>query len=38
MKLEELAVYRITMDIGERVWAEVAQWGFLRKILSGSSL
>ena len=28
MTLEELEVYRLAMDIGERVWAEVVRWDF----------
>ena len=31
MKLEELEVYRLAMDIGERVWDIVAKWDFFAK-------
>ena len=31
MRLEELEVYRLAMDIGERVWAEVARWDYFAR-------
>ena len=31
MKLDELEVYQLAMDIGERVWAIVVKWGFFEK-------
>ncbi len=38
MNLEELDVYRIAMDIGERVWGEVASWDFFAKDTVGKQL
>ncbi len=31
MKLEELNVYNLAMDIGERVWAVVSKWNYFEK-------
>jgi four helix bundle protein len=31
MNLEELEVYRVTMDVGERVWNLVKEWDFFAK-------
>ena len=38
MTLEELDVYRLAMDIGERVWAEVVRWDFFAKDTVGKQL
>ena len=38
MTLEELEVYRMAMDIGERVWAEVIHWDFFTKDTVGKQL
>ncbi len=38
MDLEELEVYRLAMDIGERVWIEVAGWDFFAKDTIGKQL
>ena len=38
MTLEELEVYRIAMDIGERVWSEVVKWDFFAKDTVGKQL
>ena len=38
MTLEELEVYRLAMDIGERVWAEVVLWDFFAKDTVGKQL
>ena len=31
MTLDELKVYQLSMDMGERVWAEVIHWDFFAK-------
>jgi hypothetical protein len=31
MKLEELQVYQIAMDIGEKVWGIVNKWDYFSK-------
>jgi four helix bundle protein len=38
MDLEELNVYRLSMDIGERVWAVVIKWDFFAKDTIGKQL
>ena len=38
MRLEELDVYRMAMDIGERVWNAVAGWDFFAKDTVGKQL
>jgi four helix bundle protein len=38
MLLEELEVYRLAMDIGDRVWTEVAGWDFFAKDTVGKQL
>ena len=38
MTLEELNVYQLAMDIGERVWAEVCPWDFFAKDTVGKQL
>ena len=38
MDLEELEVYRLAMEIGERVWIEVARWDFFAKDTIGKQL
>ncbi len=38
MTLEEREVYRIAMDIGERVWSEVVKWDFFAKDTVGKQL
>jgi len=31
MKLEDLEIYRLAMELGEEVWAIVAKWDFFVK-------
>ena len=38
MKLEELQVYKLSMDIGERVWKIVNEWDNLSKDTIGKQL
>ncbi|MBI9037627.1 MAG: four helix bundle protein [Bacteroidales bacterium] len=38
MKLEELQVYQLSMDIGEKVWNIVAMWDFFSKDTIGKQL
>ena len=38
MKLEELNVYRLSMDFGEEVWAIVAKWNYFQKDTIGKQL
>ncbi len=38
MKLEELKVYQLAMDIGERVWVVVGKWDYFAKDTVGKQL
>ena len=38
MKLEELQVYQLSMEIGEKVWDIVIKWGFFAKDTVGKQL
>ncbi len=38
MKLEELKVYQLAMDIGERVWVVVGMWDYFAKDTVGKQL
>ncbi len=38
MTLEELDVYRMSLELGERVWTEVAKWDFFAKDTVGKQL
>jgi len=38
MKLEELRVYQLSMDIGERVWVIVEKWNYFAKDTVGKQL
>jgi len=38
MKLEELQVYQLAMDIGERVWKFVIKWDYFSKDTVGKQL
>jgi four helix bundle protein len=38
MKLEELQVYQIAMDIGEKVWEIVNEWDYFSKDTIGKQL
>lgn len=38
MKLEELQVYQLSMDIGEKVWNIVLKWDFFSKDTIGKQL
>ncbi len=38
MKLEELKVYQLAMDIGERVWVVVCKWDYFAKDTVGKQL
>ena len=38
MKLEELKVYELSMDIGERVWTIVEKWNYFEKDTVGKQL
>jgi four helix bundle protein len=38
MRLEDLQVYQLAMDIGERVWEIVIRWDFFAKDTVGRQL
>ena len=38
MKLEELEVYRLSMDLGEKIWEIVINWNFFLKDTMGKQL
>ena len=38
MKLEDLEVYHMAMDIGERIWEQVIDWDFFAKDTVGKQL
>lgn len=38
MKLEELQVYNLSMDIGEKIWVLVVNWDFFAKDTIGKQL
>ncbi|MBC8526908.1 MAG: four helix bundle protein [Candidatus Cloacimonetes bacterium] len=38
MKLEELQVYRLSMDMGERIWKIVEKWNYFSKDTIGKQL
>ncbi len=38
MELEELRVYQLSMDIGERVWVIVEKWNYFSKDTVGKQL
>lgn len=38
MKLEELKVYQLAMDIGQRIWEIVIKWDFFAKDTIGKQL
>ena len=38
MKLEELKVYELSMELGERVWSIVEKWGYFAKDTIGKQL
>lgn len=38
MKLEELKVYEMSMEMGERVWKIVSKWGYFEKDTIGKQL
>ena len=38
MKLEELKVYQLAMDIGERVWVVIVKWDYFAKDTVGKQL
>lgn len=38
MKLEELEVYQLSMELGERVWNIVVDWDFFKKDTIGKQL
>jgi four helix bundle protein len=38
MELEELRVYNLAMEIGERVWALIADWNYFQKDTVGKQL
>ena len=38
MKLEELEIYQLAMEIGERVWEQVSDWDFFAKDTVGKQL
>ncbi|MEA3475131.1 MAG: four helix bundle protein [Candidatus Cloacimonadota bacterium] len=38
MKLEDLQVYRLSMDMGERVWKIVDKWNYFSKDTIGKQL
>jgi len=38
MKLEELLVYQLSMELGEKVWKIVIVWDFLAKDTVGKQL
>ncbi|MDH3800973.1 MAG: four helix bundle protein, partial [Deltaproteobacteria bacterium] len=38
MKLEDLQVYQLAMDIGERVWEIVLEWNYFARDTIGKQL
>ena len=38
MKLEELQVYQLAMDMGERIWNIVSEWGFFTRDIIGKQV
>ncbi len=38
MKLDELVVYQLAMDVGEKVWAIVSKWNYFAKDTVGKQL
>ena len=38
MKLDELVVYQLAMDVGEKVWAIVSKWDYFAKDSVGKQL
>ncbi len=38
MKLEELRVYQLSMDMGEKVWGIVEKWNYFSKDTVGKQL
>lgn len=38
MKLEELRVYSLSMDLGERVWTQINKWDYFSKDTIGKQL
>ena len=38
MKLDDLEIYQLSMDLGEKVWAIVIQWQYFEKNNIGSQL
>ena len=38
MKLEDMKVYELSMDIGERVWSIVNKWSYFEKDTIGKML
>jgi four helix bundle protein len=38
MKLEELEVYQVAMEIGEEIWSIVAEWNYFSKKTVGEQL
>ena len=38
MKLEELQVYQLSMEIGEKVWGIVKEWNYFEKDTIGKQL
>jgi len=38
MKLEELHVYQLSMDVGEIVWVQVQKWDYFSKDTIGKQL
>ena len=38
MRLEELKVYQLAIDIGERVWVVVCKWDYFAKDTVGKQL
>jgi hypothetical protein len=38
MKLENLQIYQLAMDIGERVWEIVVRWDYFAKDTVGKQL
>ena len=38
MKLEELSVYRLAMELGEEVWSVVEKWNYFQKDTIGKQL
>ena len=31
MKLEELEIFQLAMDLGEKVWSEIDKWKYFEK-------